>query len=53
MNFSSEKWMQDDLADTEKEEFECAIALSLSEMDQKGKKVIGNFQITSQFTFNH
>ena len=33
--------MQDDLTDIEKEEIDRAIALSLSEEDQKGKKVIG------------
>lgn len=34
-------WVQDDLTDVEKEDIDCAIALSLSEEDQKGKKVIG------------
>lgn len=34
-------WVQDDLTDIEKEEIDRAIALSLSEEDQKGKKVIG------------
>jgi len=33
--------VQDDLMDIEKEEIDRAIALSLSEADQKGKKVIG------------
>lgn len=33
--------LQDDLTDTEREEIDCAIALSLSEEDQKGKKVVG------------
>ncbi|XP_028760446.1 protein DA1-related 1 isoform X2 [Neltuma alba] len=33
-------WVQDDLNDTEKEDIDWAIALSLSEEDQKGKKVI-------------
>lgn len=33
--------MQDDLTDIEREEIDRAIALSLSEEDHKGKKVIG------------
>ena len=33
--------MQDDSSDFDKEEIECAIALSLAEEDVKGKKVIG------------
>lgn len=33
--------MQDDLTDIEKEEIECAIALSLSEEDHKGKRPVG------------
>lgn len=33
--------MQDDSPDFDKDEIECAIALSLSEEDLKGKKVIG------------
>ena len=35
--------MQDDLTDTEKEDIDRAIALSLSEQDQKGKQVVGMF----------
>ncbi|XP_061375167.1 protein DA1-related 1-like isoform X2 [Gastrolobium bilobum] len=37
---SSDHDYSDDLTDVEKEEIDCAIALSLSEEDQKGKKVI-------------
>jgi len=33
--------MQDDLTDIEKEDIDRAIALSLSEEDHKGKKVVG------------
>lgn len=33
--------IQDDSSDFDKEEIECAIALSLSDADQKGKKVVG------------
>ena len=33
--------MQDDLTDIEKEDIDLAIALSLSEDDHKGKKVVG------------
>lgn len=33
--------MQDELTDHEREEIDCAIALSLSEEDWKGKNVIG------------
>ena len=36
--------LQDDSSDFDKEEIECAIALSLSEEDQKGKKVVGKLQ---------
>jgi hypothetical protein len=35
---------QDDLLNFDNEEIEYAIALSLSEEDQKGKKVIGELQ---------
>jgi hypothetical protein len=35
---------QDDLSNFDNDEIECAIALSLSEEDQKGKKVIGELQ---------
>ena len=38
-------WVQDDLTDFEKEEIDRAIALSLSEEDLKGKKVIGKFML--------
>ena len=34
-------WKQDDLTDIEKEDIDRAIALSLSEEDHKGKKVVG------------
>lgn len=37
---------QDDSTDGEREEVECAIALSLSEEDQKGKRVVGMLYIT-------
>lgn len=33
--------MQDELSDFDKEDIDYAIALSLSEVDQKGKKAIG------------
>jgi len=36
--------VQDDSSGFDKEEIECAIALSLSVEDQKGKKVIGKLQ---------
>lgn len=36
--------MQDELADSEKEDIDYAIALSLSEEDQKGKKVVGKLR---------
>jgi hypothetical protein len=35
---------QDDLSNFDNDEIECAIALSLSEEDQKGKNVIGKLQ---------
>lgn len=39
--------MQDELTDYEKEDIDYAIALSLSEEDQKGKKVIGKLHCNS------
>ena len=45
-------WMQDEWADIEKEELECALAISLSEQDQKGKKVIGKLHGLSALTLN-
>jgi hypothetical protein len=44
--------MQDEWADIEKEELECALAISLSEQDQKGKKVIGKLHGLSVLTLN-
>lgn len=37
--------MQDDLTDFEREEIDRAIALSLSEEDPKGKKVVGKIYV--------
>lgn len=37
--------MQDDLTDIEREEIDRAIALSLSEEDYKGKKVVGKVHV--------
>ena len=41
--------MQDNASDFDKDEIECAIALSLSEADEKGKKVIGEFHYYCNF----
>lgn len=38
-------WVQDDLTDIEREEIDRAIALSLSEEDYKGKKVVGKVHV--------
>ena len=40
----TDNFVQDDSSGFDKEEIECAIALSLSVEDQKGKKVIGKLQ---------
>ena len=44
--------MQDELTDIEREEIDCAIALSLSEEDHKGKKLIGKLHGLSVLTLN-
>ena len=41
-DFVETTW-QDELSDFDKDEIDCAIALSLAEADQKGKKVVGKF----------
>jgi hypothetical protein len=43
-------WMQDELTDTEREELDYVIAMSLSEEELKGKKVIGKFHCLSVLT---
>ncbi|KAB1202417.1 Protein DA1-related 1 [Morella rubra] len=42
----------DELTDIEREEIDCAIALSLSEEDHKGKKLIGKLHGLSVLTLN-
>lgn len=49
-NASWKIWLQDELTDIEKEEIDCAIALSMSEEDHKGKKVIGKLHSLSVLT---
>jgi hypothetical protein len=45
-------WMQDELADIEQEELDYVLVLSLSEQEEKGKKVIGMFHGLSALTLN-
>lgn len=44
--------MQDELTDIEREELDYVIAMSLSEEDLKGKKVIGKFHCLPVLTLN-
>ena len=45
-------WMQDELADIEQEELDYVLVLSLSEHEEKGKKVIGMLHGLSALTLN-
>ena len=44
--------MQDELADIEQEELDYVLVLSLSEQEEKGKKVIGMLHGLSALTLN-
>lgn len=41
LTICGQNWTQDNSSDIDKEELDYAIAISLSEVDHKGKKVIG------------
>lgn len=50
LSIANGTWMQDELTDIEREQLDYVIAMSLSEEDLKGKKVIGKFHCLSVLT---
>lgn len=50
LSIANGTWMQDELTDIEREQLDYVIAMSLSEEELKGKKVIGKFHCLSVLT---